>query len=89
MSIDLHGVFLVTSDELIRLSLLRCHVAAAQASEQAHGEALAHRHGPRPVGDEEAVVEVVRNGKDNACCQEANDGEHHPVFQHLCENVSD
>lgn len=81
-SIDLHGVFLVTSDELVRLSLLRCHVAAAKASEQAHREALAHRHGPRSVGDEEAVVEVVRNGEDDTCRQEANNGEHHPVFEH-------
>lgn len=48
-SINLHGVFFVTSDELVRLSSLRWHGAAAKTSEQAQREALAYRHAPRPV----------------------------------------
>ena len=38
----LHGILLVTSDELVRLSSLGCHISAAEASEQAHGEAVAY-----------------------------------------------
>ena len=87
-SIGLHCVFFVTSDELVGLSSLRWHAATAEASKQAHREALAYRHAPRSVRDEEAAVKVVRNGENDTCCQEADDGEHHPVFQHLCENVS-
>lgn len=83
----LHGVFLVTSDELVRLSSLRCHVSAAEASEQAHREAVANGHGPRSVRDEEAVIKVVGNGEDDASGQEANNGKHDPVLQHL-EKVS-
>jgi hypothetical protein len=79
----LHGIFLVTSDELVRLSSLRCHVSAAETSEQAHGEALAYCHSPRSMGDEEAVVKVVGNGKDDTGGKEADNGKHDPVLQHL------
>lgn len=81
----LHGVFLVTSDELVRLSSLRCHVSAAETSEQAHGEAVAYGHGPRSVRDEEAVVKVIRNSEHDTSGQEADDGEHDPVLQHLLQ----
>jgi hypothetical protein len=85
---DLHGVFLVTSDELVRLASFRCHVSATETSEQTHREALAYSHSPRSVGDEEAVVKVVGNSEDDTSSQEADNGEHDPVLQHLYFLVS-
>jgi hypothetical protein len=87
-ALPLHGIFLVTSDELVRLASLRCHISAAETSEQAQGEALAYRNSPRSVGDKEAVVKVVGNGENDTGSQEADNGEHDPVLQHLCFLVS-
>ena len=84
----LHSVFFVTSNELVRLASLRCHISAAEASEQTYGEAVAYCHSPGSVRDEEAVVEVVRNGEDDSGGQEADNGEHDPMLQHLFVHVS-
>jgi hypothetical protein len=87
-AVPLHSIFLVTSNELVRLASFRCDISAAESSEQTHGEALAYCNSPRSVRDKEAVVKVVGDGEDDTGGQEADYGEHDPVLQHLCFIIS-